>query len=577
MMRVDCGRALADAKEADIIDAPDGSFEAPDGSTQADDGAESGPTTPVGRWNPVRYLRRSWRRHRVFWAFGIWLLVSGYFVASLALRRKTHISDLLPLIAIYAFVSGKMLLAFTGTARVSTRVAWASGWIMERVRLVPRAARYAVATAALVAAALAVSLGLPDNASGTRIERMQSLLGIVVITALLTLTSRHPRWIPWRTVIAGFMMQFCVGCVVARTRWGGDFFGWVSSMAQGLLAFAGYGARFLFGDDVGSSVVFAMSVFPAFIFFAAFVQVVCYLGGVQWLLRNLGQAFQVMLGTSGAESVVAAAAPLVGQSEGMLLVRDCLEHVTLSEIHAFLTAGFATVSGSTLQGYIALGVDSKSIITSCAMSIPCSLALSKIRWPETDEPLTRGTVVLPARSTDEANLLHAMSNGAAIGMQLSLMIAANLIAVISLVQLADFLLGWLGQFVGIAGLTLEQVLGYVLYPYAWLLGVPRADVSAVAQLLGLKFVANEFVAYQRLGDTSGGRPSMRSTLTTRGRLIAELALCGFGNLGGIAQQIGLAGSLAPSRKAEFSRVALSACITGSIATTMTAAVISIVV
>ncbi|KAJ2696908.1 hypothetical protein H4R19_005700 [Coemansia spiralis] len=284
-----------------------------------------------------------------------------------------------------------------------------------------------------------------------------------------------------------------------------------------------------------------------------------------------------MLGTSGVESVVAAAAPLVGQSEGMLLVKDCLEYVTLSEIHAFLTAGFATVSGSMLQAYIALGVDSKNIITSCAMSIPCSLALSKIRWPETDEPLTSDVEVMPARTDAEANILHAMSNGAAIGLNLALMISANLIAIISLVQLVDFALGWLGQFVGIASLTLEQILGYVLYPYAWLLGVPGPDVYKVSQLLGLKFVANEFVAYQRLGDTSNGQTAIRSTLTERGRLIAELALCGFGNLGGIAQQIGIAGTLAPSRKADFSRLALSACITGSIATTITAAVVSVVV
>ncbi|KAJ1757200.1 hypothetical protein LPJ58_003399, partial [Coemansia sp. RSA 1591] len=139
-----------------------------------------------------------------------------------------------------------------------------------------------------------------------------------------------------------------------------------------------------------------------------------------------------MLDTSGAESIVAVASPFLGQSESVLLLKDYLPHMTKSEIHACMTAGFATVSGSTLQGYIALGVDPKNIITACIMSIPCSLALSKIRYPETDEPLTRGKVIEPPRTSEDANILHAIGNGAAIGMNLSLLIAANLISVISL-------------------------------------------------------------------------------------------------------------------------------------------------
>ncbi|KAJ2311019.1 hypothetical protein H4S02_003184 [Coemansia sp. RSA 2611] len=404
---------------------------------------------------------------------------------------------------------------------------------------------------------------------------MQSFLGICVITALLTATSKHPRRIQWHTVIVGFIVQFCLGCIVIKTQWGNDLFSWMSNMASALLEFARYGAKFLFGDDIGSETFFAMSVFPAVIFFASFVQMAYYFGAVQWLFRHLGRGFQKLLSTSGAESIAAAAAPFLGQSENMLLLKDYLPLMTKSEMHACMTAGFATVSGSTLQGYIALGVDPKNIITACIMSIPCSLALSKIRYPETDESLTKDKVVEPARSSDEVNVLHAIGNGAAIGINLSLIIAANLISIISLVNLADFLLTWLGQFVGIHSLTLEMILGYVLYPYTWLLGVSREDVNRVAQLLGLKFIANEFVAYQRLNDSTGGA-SIRSQLSPRALVIAEFALCGFGNLGGVAQMIGTVGALVPARRAEVSRLALSACVTGSVATTMTAAIISMV-
>ncbi|KAJ2793320.1 hypothetical protein H4R20_006572 [Coemansia guatemalensis] len=301
-----------------------------------------------------------------------------------------------------------------------------------------------------------------------------------------------------------------------------------------------------------------------------------YLGAVQWLLQHLGRLVQKIMDTSGTESLVAAAAPFLGQIENALLVKDYLEHMTSSELHACMTAGFATVSGSTLQGYVALGVSAKNIITACIMSIPCSLALSKIRYPETEESMTRGRVVAPPRDTGEANILHAIGNGAMTGINLSLLVAANLIAVIALVDLADFLLTWLGEFVSIRGLTMEMVVGYVLYPYAWLLGVPTENILDVSQLLGLKFIANEFVAYNKLNDASNG-PSLKSQMTVRAQTIAEFALCGFGNFSSIAQQIGTLGALAPSRKGEVSRIALSACITGSIATTVTAAIVSMVI
>ncbi|KAJ2725351.1 hypothetical protein GGI07_001359 [Coemansia sp. Benny D115] len=181
----------------------------------------------------------------------------------------------------------------------------------------------------------------------------------------------------------------------------------------------------------------------------------------------------------------------------------------------------------------------------------------------------------PPRTSNEANVLHALGNGAALGINLSLLIFANLVAIIAMVHLVNFLLTWLGQFITIDSLTIELILGYLLYPFTWLLGVPSKDVLKVSQLLGLKFVGNEFVAYQRLNDTSNG-PSVSSMLSVRGRTIAEFALCGFGNLGSIAMQIGSLGSLAPARKGDFSRLALSACITGSIATCMSAAIISMV-
>ncbi|KAJ2573009.1 hypothetical protein IW140_000407 [Coemansia sp. RSA 1813] len=444
------------------------------------------------------------------------------------------------------------------------------------IRRIPSRVRYVLAAAVPLAIVLSVSLSLPASTLGTRIDRMHSLFGIVIILCILTLTSKHPRSIQWRTVLVGMLLQFCLGCIVVKTKWGLAFFTWMANRASDFLDFSSYGAKFVFGDDVGAMTFFAMAVFPAVIFFASFIQMVYYLGGMQWLLRHLGQMLQRLLDVSGVEALVAAASPFIGMTENMLLVKDHIEYMTSSEIHACMTAGFATVSGSTLQAYFVLGVDPASLITACIMSIPCSLALSKIRYPETEEPLTRGRAVDPSRHTDEANVLHAIGNGAAIGINLVLMIAANLIAMISTVNLVDFFFTWFGQFVSINNLTLELILSYILYPYAWLLGVSSQDVLSVSKLLGLKFIVNELVAYQRLTDSSSG-PSIKSLLSPRSRTIIEFALCGYGNLGSMAILIGICGTLAPSRRADFSRLALSSCITGCIATSISAAIVSMVI
>ncbi|KAJ2007916.1 hypothetical protein GGI04_001108 [Coemansia thaxteri] len=529
-------------------------------------------------WDVPGLVRTCWHKYKLVWTLSIWSILSGYFIASLVLKRKTQLSDILPFIFLYVFVSGKMLFALTGTSFITRPLKMASQSVRpSRLRRIPLWLQYLLGLSVLLSVVLAVSLAVPEDSTGRRVDRMQSLLGILVIMALLVATSKHPKSIQWRTVLVGCLLQFVLGCIVVKTRWGSDLFTWMASIASGLLGFSSYGTKFLLGDKIGGlSDVFAISVMPAIVFFAAFIEVVYYLGGMQWLLKKLGWVFQKLLCTSGAESIVAAASPFLGMSENVLLVKDYVEHMTNSELHACMTAGFATVSGSTMQGYIVLGVDAKNIITACIMSIPCSLALSKIRYPETEESLTRGVIVEPPRRTDQANILHALANGAAVGLNLSLLMAASLIAIISLVNLVDFLLTWLGQFIGIHQLTLELILGYLLYPYAWLLGVPSKDILSVSRLLGLKFITNEFVAYQQLTGSSNGSTALKSFLSNRALTIAEFALCGFGNLGSIAIQIGTLGALAPSRKADVSRLALSACITGSIATTITAAIVSMV-
>ncbi|KAJ2611125.1 hypothetical protein GGH99_003614 [Coemansia sp. RSA 1285] len=566
---------------SDLIVADNDKDEYPDKGTNS---ADLEPETHQNGSNVFAWLKQLALRYRQFWAGAVWCTLSMYFIAGLAARQKTQPSDVLPFIALYMFITGRIAFYYIHIDKMfqkSRRLGdvW-NGLVCKVNSKLTARMQYLLSSLFLLALALIVSLGLPVRRGETRLARMQSFLGILAITALLVGTSRNRRHINWRTVIGGYLMQFCVGCIVMKTSWGSSLFTWLANIASAFLAFSRYGAALLLGDSAVNSGAIAVTMFPVIIFFASFVQMMYYLGGIQWLLKRIGWFFHWTLDTSGAEAIVASASPFVGQSENTLLVKDYLEHMTDSELHACMTAGFATISGSVFQAYVVLGVDAKNLITACIMSIPCSLALSKIRYPETGTPRTRGQIAVSERKR-ESNILHALGNGAATGVHLCLLILATIVGMVSLIYAINFMLTWLGQFIGIQDLTLELVLGYLLCPLTWLLGVPASDVLPVSKLLGLKLVANEFIAYSRLtgggGATAGLGEPVQNQLTARGLMIAQFSLAGFANTGSVAQVIATIGALAPSRKEDVSRLALSACLTGAIATMLTAAIVSMIV
>jgi len=245
--------------------------------------------------------------------------------------------------------------------------------------------------------------------------------------------------------------------------------------------------------------------------------------------------------------------------------------MTESEIHLTMTSGFSTIAGSVLSAYISLGVPPQNLVTSSVMSIPASIAISKMRLPEEDEPVTRGQVVVD-RGEDKkgapANALHAFSQGAVFGLIVAGQILTNVLTVLSLVATINGLLTWIGRGFGIHALTLQLVLGYVFYPVTFFLGVPRAEILPVARLLATKLVANEFAAYldlQALMKTD-------AALSPRAYTIASYSLCGFANLGSVGIQIGVLGALAPSRGKIIAKLAISAMICGFLSTLQTAGI-----
>lgn len=288
-----------------------------------------------------------------------------------------------------------------------------------------------------------------------------------------------------------------------------------------------------------------------------------------------------------------------------MLIKPFIPHLTEAELHQVMTSGFATIAGSVLAAYISLGISPLALISSCVMSIPASLAMSKLRYPETEEPLTAGKVVIPEDTEDKPyNWLHAFANGAWLGLRVGAMIVGVLLVILSLLGLLNGILGWWGHYLNINNppLSVQMLVGYFFYPISFLLGVERSggDIYKVAKLIGTKVVANEFVAVSSPSLSplfpSLPFPSLRTpqttttplkppqfldltspeydlTLSPRSKLIATYALCGFGNISSIGIQIGVLSQLGgPGQAGRVAKVAASALFTGVISTLTSASI-----
>ncbi|KAI1791309.1 Na+ dependent nucleoside transporter C-terminus-domain-containing protein [Ganoderma leucocontextum] len=407
-------------------------------------------------------------------------------------------------------------------------------------------------------------------------DRAISVLGLFVFQFCLWATSKHRKHIPWATVIVGLFLQQAIAMFVLKSGAGFKIFKWIAFLAADFLAQGLAGATFFFdAETVQTKHWFFVNVLSTIIFFIAFVQMLYYVGVMQWLIKSFAWFFFKIMDISGAEAVVAAASPFIGQGESACLVRPYVDYMTESELHLTMTSGFSTIAGSVLSAYIGLGVPPENLVTASVMSIPASIAISKLRMPETDEPVTRGHVTIDrGQEKDQpANALHAFSKGAVFGLIVAGQILTNVLTVVSLVATINGLLTWVGKGFGIDALTLQLVLRYVFYPITFFMGVPRAEILRVSELLATKLVENEFVAYLDLqAITHSDNP-----LSDRAFTIASYALCGFANLGSLGIQVGVLSALAPSRAKIIARIAASAMICGFISTMQAAGIAGMLV
>jgi CNT family concentrative nucleoside transporter len=321
--------------------------------------------------------------------------------------------------------------------------------------------------------------------------------------------------------------------------------------------------------------MFFFTVLPAVAFFVAFVHILYYFGVVQWAIIKFAHFFFWSLRVLGAEAITAAASPFIGIGESAILIKDFMPYLTKGELHQIMTSGFSTISGAVLVGYIGLGLNPQALVSSCVMSIPASIAVSKLRHPETEVPLTSGKVHFPEKDENEErphNVLQAFSEGATLGLKIAGTMLIQCMCIIGLVALINGLLTWFGNYWNINHFSLEMIGSYILYPVTFLLGTPRDEIFHVSKLIATKFIQNEFVAYNMLMTESPYKE-----MSKRGTLIATYALCGFANFGSVGITLGVLNTLTNnSRAKDISALIISALILGMVATLLSAAIAAMV-
>lgn len=397
-------------------------------------------------------------------------------------------------------------------------------------------------------------------------NRFIGIIGLIVILSIAYLISNNKKKINWRLVAIGIGLQILFALLILKFPLGRAAFEGVSSVITGLLEFTKEGSRFLFGDLVDSNkfgFIFAFQILPTIIFFSAFMSVLYYLGIMQFIISILAKGIVKLLGTSGAETLSAVANIFLGQTEAPLVVKPFVSTMTKSELLTIMTGGMATVAGSVMAGYVAMGVNAGHLLAASIMAAPAGLILSKMIFPETETPVTKGKTELKSEKIN-SNVIDAAAHGAGEGLHLALNVGAMLIAFIAIIAFLNAAIGWIGGLVGFPGLSLSWILGRLFAPLVYVMGVPGSDAVAAGNLLGQKIVLNEFVAYTQLADfiKSGG-------LSPKAITIMTYALCGFANFSSIAMQIGGIGGLAPERRQEIAQLGIRALIGGALATCMT--------
>lgn len=437
-------------------------------------------------------------------------------------------------------------------------------------------------------------------------EIIRGLIGMAAIIAVALAFSNNRKAVDWKMVGIGLGIQFILAIFILKGSdmaefwsplgWPKAFFSWVSSFFVVVLDFTTAGAEFIFGDLAKSPGMegslgnfFAFQVLPTIVFFASLTAILYHYGILQRVVNYMSKGMQKLMGISGAESLSVVANIFVGQTESPLVIKPYIEKMTKSELLTIMTGGMATIAGGVMAAYVQMLGNSyavannvpldvgrlmfaEQLLGASLMAAPAALVIAKILFPEVQKPVTKGSVKMSVEKTD-ANGIDAAATGAGVGLKLAANVGAMLLAFIALLAMGNYFLYELGELTGLNALfpdfemTIENILGWIIAPLAFIVGVPWEDAVNMGALLGTKVVLNEFVAYLQMADMVEENVLSPKTIT-----MATFALCGFANFSSIAIQIGGIGGLAPSRKSELAQFGLLAVLAGSLANLMTATI-----
>jgi CNT family concentrative nucleoside transporter len=420
--------------------------------------------------------------------------------------------------------------------------------------------------------------------------QLTGFIGVALFLGLGVLLSTDRRAINLRVVLGGIALQFALAFLCLRFPPFVRAFDLFAAAVTKVISFADQGTEFIFGENLPNAAgpwgfVFAVKVLPVIIFFASLMGVLYHLGIMQRVVAGVAWVLRRTLGVTGAEALSAAANIFVGQTEAPLCVKPYIAVMTRSQIMAIMTGGFATIAGSVMAAYIGLlgGDDdasrivfAKHLMTASVMSAPAGLVMAKLMLPETGTPREETLRSLLAEPKTTRNVLDAAAAGATDGLRLAMNVAAMLVAFVALLAMINWPLAALSEWRPIADwraprdvpvLTLQVLLGYLLTPVAWCMGVAPTDCRGFGSLLGTQVIATEFVAYLDLSKAVAG-----GTLSPRACQIATYALCGFANLPSIAIQIGGLSAISPDRRGDFAAIGLRAMVAGALACWMTGAI-----
>jgi CNT family concentrative nucleoside transporter len=402
------------------------------------------------------------------------------------------------------------------------------------------------------------------------VERLISVFGLLFMVGVGFVFSSDRKNINWRTVGSGLLLQVTLGLLILKTSGGQAIFEGARSFFTSILGYTNEGSQFIFGplmDTNKFGFIFFVMVLPTIIFMSSLMSILYHLGLMQIVIKGTAKVMVKLMGTSGAESLSAAANIFAGQTEAPLVVKPFIKTMTNSELMALMTGGMATVAGGVLAAYVGMGIDAGHLLAASVMSAPAALICAKILVPESARPETTGQVSLDLPKTT-ANLIDAAASGAGEGLKLALNVGAMLLAFIALIALVNGCMSWFGGLFGYPQFSMELISGYLFAPIAFIMGVPWSEAFLVGTLLGKKLIVNEFVAYLDL-------QNMMGQLSPRSIVISTYALCGFANFSSIAIQVGGIGTLAPERRQDLARLGMRSLLGGTLACLMTACIAGI--